>query len=71
MKLTTLLIIMIVRTTKCSIGSFKALVQYEFAGTLYLLVLQVCGELIALREGVRALDGLLLGLLAEDGLRVL
>lgn len=41
------------------------------ANPTYLLVLQVRGELIALREGARALDGLLLGLLAQDGGRVL
>ena len=37
----------------------------------YLFVLEVSRELIALRERARALDGLLLRLLTEDGLRVL
>lgn len=37
----------------------------------YLFVLKVGRELIALRERTRPLDGLLLGLLTEDGLRVL
>ena len=37
----------------------------------YLLVLEVGRELIALGERAGAFDGLLLGLLAEDGLRVL
>ncbi|TNN49816.1 hypothetical protein EYF80_039970 [Liparis tanakae] len=37
----------------------------------YLFVLQVSGELVALGERARPLDGLLLRLLPEDGLRVL
>lgn len=37
----------------------------------YLFVLEVSGELIALGERAGAFDGLLLGLLAKDGLRVL
>lgn len=37
----------------------------------YLFVLEVGGELIALGERARPLDGLFLGLLAEDGLGVL
>lgn len=37
----------------------------------YLLVLEVSRELVALGERARPLDGLLLGLLAQDGLRVL
>lgn len=37
----------------------------------YLFVLEIGGEFIALGERARPLDGLLLGLLAEDGLRVL
>lgn len=37
----------------------------------YLLILEVSRELIALRERSGPLDGLLLSLLTEDGLRVL
>lgn len=44
---------------------------HDFYFQPYLLVLQICRELITLGERARAFDGLFLGLLAEDGLRVL